>query len=87
MGSKGLLKKLAEFFDMDIKARNQKKEEFQNLVSRLKKKEKKLKKALEEEKDDKLRDKLSQKLKLVHTQRKKGVSMLKELRDNSVNDS
>ncbi len=87
MGRKKLLKKLAEFFDMDIKAQDQKKEELHDLLSRLKSKENQLKEEMEAEKNKKLKEKLSQQIDVVHTQRKKGVKMLIELRGEVVSDS
>jgi len=80
MGRKKLLKKLTEFFDMDVRAREKRKEELNDLLARLKLKESELKEALEKEPDEQLKAELAQKIDLVHTQRKKGVKMLKELR-------
>ncbi len=87
MGLKTLLSKLAEFFDMDANARDQKKEELQDLLSRLKSKEVQLKEEMEAEQNEELKSKLSQQIDVVHTQRKKGVKMLIELRGEGVNDS
>ncbi len=80
MGRKKLLQKLSEFFDMDVRARDKRKEELNDLLARLKQKEVELKQELEKERDEQVRAKLAQKIDVVHTQRKKGVAMLKELR-------
>ena len=49
------------------------------VLSRLKQKEVALKEKLEQETDEEERGRLRQKIDLVHTQRKKGVSVLQEL--------
>lgn len=79
MGRKKLLQKLSEFFDMDVRARDKRKEELNDLLARLKQKEVALKQEMEQTPDEKYRQKLAQKIDVVHTQRKKGLSMLKEL--------
>ena len=83
MGSKKLLKRLSDFFDMDVRAREQKKEELNDLLSRLKQKEVSLKEELELEVDESVKNKLSQKIDVVHTQRKKGVQMLINIRSET----
>jgi len=83
MGSKKLLKKLTEFFGMDARDREKRKDELNDLLSRLKQKEVELKAELEIEQDEKLTDELAQKIGVVHTQRKKGVQMLKDLRNEN----
>jgi len=86
MGRKKLLQKLSAFFDMDVRARDKKKEELNDLLSRLKQKEMELKQELETELDEHIKSKIAQKIDLVHTQRKKGLNMLKELRNKSGSD-
>jgi len=83
MGRKNLLQKLADFFDMDSHARNKHKAELKELLKRLKDKEVSLKQEREQETEQEARDKLAQKIEVVHTQRKKGLAMLKELRTES----
>ncbi len=83
MGRKKLLKRLTEFFDMNARDRNQKKEELNDLLSRLKLKETELKTALENESDEEQKISIAQKIDVVHSQRKKGVIMLKELHADS----
>jgi hypothetical protein len=79
MGSKKLLKKLAEFFDMDARHRQKRKDELNELLSRLKSKEEELKTERELETDEKQMRDLDKKIDLVHSQRKKGISVLKEI--------
>ena len=80
MGRKKMLKKLSEFFDMDARIREQRKEELAELLSRLKEKENELKQALATESSPELRDQLVQKIDIVHTQRKKGIQLSKDER-------
>ena len=80
MGSKSLLKKLSGFFDMDEKARVKKRAELKDLLSRLKSKEAELQQKLEIEKDPERSNELAKKIDLVHSQRKKGVEMLQQLK-------
>ena len=83
MGRKKLLKKLSEFFDMDVRAITKHKEELNDLLSRLKQKEIELKEKIEGEENEKIKSDLQQKIDLVHSQRKKGITMLKELMSES----
>ncbi len=79
MGSKKLLKKLAEFFDLDARARQKRKDELNELLARLKSKEEELKLERELETDEEVARHLDKKIDLVHSQRKKGISLLKEI--------
>lgn len=85
MRRKKLLHRLKEFFDMDARGREQRKDELNDLLSRLKQKELELKAELEDEQDEKLKSDLARKIDVVHTQRTKGVEMLKELRNEGDN--
>lgn len=81
MGRKKLLKKLGEFFNMDRRARARRKEELKEILARLKAKECELQERLQREQEaDKQKD-LESKIRVVHQQRKKGIRMLKELRE------
>lgn len=82
MGRKKLLQKLSEFFNMDARNRAKHKEEMTELLARLKQKENELKSRLETETDETVKSELEQKIDLVHSQRKKGLAMLIELKDN-----
>jgi predicted negative regulator of RcsB-dependent stress response len=86
MGRKKLLKKLSEFFDMDMRDRDKRKDELNELLLRLKQKELELKTELENEQDEQLRSVIAQNIDVVHTQRKKGVQMLMDIRGET-NDS
>jgi hypothetical protein len=79
MGSKKLLKKLTDFFDLDVRARQKRKDELNELLSRLKIKEEELKTERDLETDEKQKSHLDKKIDLVHSQRKKGITLLKEL--------
>lgn len=79
MGSKKLLKKLAEYFDMDARARQKRKDELNELLVRLKSKEEELKLERELETDEEVIRHLDKKIDLVHSQRKKGITLLKEI--------
>ncbi len=79
MGSKKLLNKLADFFDMDARARKKRKDELNELLSRLKTKEEELKTERDLEIDEDQLRHLDKKIDLVHSQRKKGISLLKEI--------
>ena len=81
MGSKKLLKKLSAFFDMDARALSQQKDELNELLGRLKKKEVQLIELQEATTDTEELKRLSKKIDVVHSQRKKGIKMLKELKE------
>ncbi len=81
MGRKKLLKKLGEFFSLDQRARQRRRDELKDILARLKKKESELRERLETETDEERRKRLQSKIKIVHQQRKKGVGMLKELHE------
>jgi len=81
MGRKKLLKKLAEFFDMDARDRDQRRDEINELLSRLKSKELELRQKLEAEPDENRRQEIAQKIDLVHGQRKKGIGMMIDIKN------
>ena len=83
MGRKKLLNKLKEYFDMDARERLKKKDEMNEILSRLKLKEHELKAEHEKEHDKKRKKALAQKIDVVHSQRKKGVQMLMDLRNET----
>lgn len=70
---------------MDARDRAQRKDELNDLLSRLKQKELELKTALDNEQDEKLKSELAQKIDVVHTQRTKGIEMLMDLRNENEN--
>lgn len=79
MGSKKLLQRLAELFDLDAKEKAQHREDMEDVLRRLKQREEELKNKLEKEIDEHESRKLQQKIDLVHGQIKKGVTTLLEL--------
>ncbi len=79
MGSKKLLKKLGDFFNLDTRDRQKRKDELNELLARLKSKEEELKTERELETDETQIRQLDKKIDLVHSQRKKGISVLKEI--------
>ncbi len=83
MGSKKLLKRLAEYFDLDAKDKARHIEDMEDVLRRLKNKEEELKAQLENEADEHERKKLQQKIDLVQGQTKKGETTLFELDDES----
>jgi hypothetical protein len=85
MHRKKLLHRLKKFFDMDARDRAQRKDELNDLLSRLKQKESELKAELDAEQDEKLKSEIAQKIDVVHTQRTKGIEMLMDLRNESEN--
>lgn len=81
MGRKKLLKKLAEFFDRDMRERGQRDDELADLLNRLKAKETEMKERLDSISDpEELKD-MKKKIDIVHAQRKKGIGMLKDVRN------
>lgn len=80
MDMKKLLKKLESYLDKDLKRLTKKKEGISKVLKKLKQKENKLKKMIADEKDDEEIKRLKLSMKIVHTQRKKGIKMLSALR-------
>ena len=83
MGSKKLLKRLAEYFDLDAQDKARHIEDMEDVLRRLKNKEEELKAQLENEADEHERKKLQQKIDLVQGQTKKGETTLFELDDEN----
>lgn len=83
MGYKKLLGKMTDFFSLDARERQKRKDELNQLLARLKTKEDELKADLERAEDEEQRVEIEKKINLVHSQRKKGVEMLKELMHES----
>jgi glutathionylspermidine synthase len=82
MGTKKLLDKLANL--LDEKKRKQKKqhESLKALLKKLKKRQEKHKKLLETKQDPEDRKRIERTLKVIYTQRKKGIKLYKNI--NSV---
>ncbi|MEH6579929.1 MAG: hypothetical protein V7731_22985 [Amphritea sp.] len=78
MKTRRLIDKLKHFFDADLRAQQEQRESLKEVLDKLKSKEHELKDRLEREKNPEERERLEKKITLVHTQRKKGVALLKE---------
>jgi len=75
-----LLKKLKLYLDADAEQLQQEDEGLSKVLKKLKKKEQALQSAIEKERDDEERELLEQELNIVHSQRKKGIGLLSEIR-------
>ena len=71
--------KIKAFFDSDLRDVQRQADSLRAVLDKLKQKESSLKSKLQTEHDVDVRAKLEKKLKLVHSQRKKGVLLLKSL--------
>jgi len=77
---KKLLKKLKSYMDADAEKLREEDDGLTKVLKKLKKKEQHLKTLISAEKDKDDREMLEQELKVVHSQRKKGVKLLSSLR-------
>jgi len=80
MKLKKLLKRLNAYFDDSSEQKLQTDEGLSKVLKKLKKKEENLKLLVAEESGDGEREMLEQELKIVHSQRKKGIELLSNLR-------
>jgi hypothetical protein len=80
MKVKKLLKKLKRYINADTEEQMHKEEGLSKVLKKLKKNEQKLQKRLEKEKDKEERELIEQELEIVHSQRKKGIKLLSDLR-------
>ena len=87
MKLKKLLKKLNAHIDKKKEQDMQAAEGLSKVLKKLKRKEMKLRSQLENEKDLEEQELIEQELKIVHSQRKKGIQMLADLRKKSEEDS
>mgnify|MGYP001206782354 CR=1 FL=1 len=78
MKTRQLIDKLKHFFDADRRARQEQRVSLKEVLDKLKAKERELKERLTHEVNPDEKKKLEKKIALVHTQRKKGVALLKE---------
>jgi hypothetical protein len=79
MKRKKLLKKLSDYFDMDARKLCQKRDKMKELLRQLRKKEKQLQIKHDTEEDEQKKKRLQKHLAIVHAQRVKGISALKEM--------
>ncbi len=80
MKLKKLLKKLNVFLHAEEQLQHDKDEALANVLKKLKKKEMKLQEEIDLETDEVERKFLEQELKIVHSQREKGIGLLSEIR-------
>lgn len=79
MKQKKLLEKLKSFFDADERERQEQKADIKKILKKLKKKERKFKEKLGNEKKQEKCTHIQQDIDVIYAQRKKGISLLKEL--------
>ena len=76
-----MIKELQEFLDADLRKRKRHRDDMKELLHKIKAKEKRLAaKALTEFDEEKL-EQLRKEIDMVHAQRKKGITALKELKE------
>jgi hypothetical protein len=80
MKLKKLLKKLNSYFDQSAEQKLQADEGLSKVLKKLKRKELKLQEEIKLAIDEEEREMLEQELKIVHSQRKKGIALLSEAR-------
>jgi len=83
MGFKKLIKNVQEIFSTEAERTEASRERIEELLGELEEKEKKLNHKLSEEDDSKKRKDLKLKLKIISTQRNKGVALLDEMEKES----
>jgi hypothetical protein len=79
MGFKKLIKNVQEIFSTETERTKVSRERIEELLGELEEKEKKLNHKLSEEDDSKKRKDLKLKLKIISTQRNKGMALLGEM--------
>jgi len=77
---KKLLKKLKSYMNAEAEQLQQEDDGLSKVLKKLKKKEKHLKTLIVAERDKDEREMLEQELKVIHSQRKKGITLLSSLR-------
>lgn len=81
MKLKKLVSQVQDFLDADERKRKEKKKHIKNVLKELRTYEEQLCVRLDNETDPAKIEKLERKKKLAHTQRKKGISILQELKE------
>ncbi|MCL6414345.1 hypothetical protein MIB92_01660 [Aestuariirhabdus sp. Z084] len=74
-----LLRRLKAFLDADFRMQLQMREDIQNVLTKLKKRQKKLQLMCDETFDEAARQQFEEEIELVRAQRKKGIEVLREL--------
>ena len=83
MGKKKLLEKLRTFFDQDAQEREDHLEDLKQVLKKLKKKKKQLKEECKAETDEERKHLICKEVSILHAQRKKGLRLLQEDKDDS----
>lgn len=81
MSTDNLLKKLKNFVDTDRRERITKYESLKRLLEKLKKKQNLLKDKIQNESDEKAKKRIEEKMRVLKAQRKKGLKLLKDLKN------
>jgi len=81
MNIKKLFAKADTFLNSDKRKRKEKKKCLKHVLKKLRKQEENFNSRLQDESDDEVIRKLNKKIALVHAKRKKGVALLKELKN------
>lgn len=79
--SKSLREKLHRFLSRDFREQIEKRDKLKKLMGQMRKKQKKLEDELASEYDPLLQDELRTKIRLLEEQRRKGLDLLKALRE------
>jgi hypothetical protein len=79
--TKKLIDHIRALFNADLRNNLNKQQSLRDVLEQLRAKEKKLQAEIQYEQDPERRDKLQLKANLVHSQRKKGVALLKQAQD------
>ena len=83
MGFKKFIKSVQEIFSSETERTEASRDRIEELLSKLEQKEKKLNHKLSEENDSKKRKDLKLKLKIISTQRNKGMALLDKMEKES----
>jgi hypothetical protein len=84
--SKSLRKKLQKFLSRDYREQLEKRDKLRAMLGKIRKKQKKLEAELAEEYDPTLQEELRKKIRLLQEQRRKGLAVLDELREEHGKD-
>ena len=80
MKASKLLEQLKDYLDSERRAQIAKSDSIKVVLKKLKKKANSLKARLNEEADDAVREQLKREIEVITAQRKKGISLLKEIK-------
>jgi len=77
--NKKLIDKLRDYMDLDRKKQKDKRDKIRSLLKKLKKRQRALEEKLENADDRKTQERIQRDLKVLHSQRKKGVKLCKDI--------